>query len=264
MTINDLPPYLNLTSSIFTLLTGTKFFHAAESIHNWITRRFADQGVLSKKGLSNLIDDAIDPLHITSFIGPVYVAAYDIAASRVEYFNLKEHSGLSAMKDRLLASASIPIVFGKTYIDGKLYWDGGLPQIGDNTPIKPLYEEGYRNLIVVHLSREEPIDRNKFSGCNIIEIMPQQDLGGMVSGTMNFNPETAWLNIQRGYKDAVRILEPFFRTGASLTRIQSAFRQIAKEQESFTSQQKMLNDRLKKSGEDIDAMLSNLNKGDVI
>ena len=261
MTLNDFSSYRNFSAAVSNFLEGTRFFGVAQSIHQWITKRCADQGVLSKEGLSHLIEDAIDPIRLTSFAGPVYAAAYNISNLRLKYFNLSQSSTLEEMKARLLASASLPVIFGKTYVDGELYWDGGLPVVGDNTPVRPLYEDGYRNLIVVHLTREEPVDRVVFPGCNIIEIMPQQDLGGLVSGTMNFKLESARENIQRGYSDTIRILEPLFRTGLALNRLQRAFEEISREQTRFMEQNNLLNKKILESGKKIDSLLENLNKG---
>lgn len=261
MTLNELPVYQKFAGAVADLFTGTRFLGFAQSVHQWITKCYADQGVLSKDGLSRLIDGAIDLKQLLAFSGSIYVAAYNISTCRLCYFNLKSCISIEGLKERLLASASIPVVFGKTYIDGELYWDGGLPIVGDNTPVKPLYDDGFRNLIVVHLTREEPVDRKAFPDCNIIEIMPQEDLGGMVSGTMNFKPESAKMNIQRGYNDAVKILEPLFKTGLALTRIQHAFFKISQEQAIFSEQNKLLDQKIRCSGEEIDSLLETLNKG---
>lgn len=261
MTLNSLPAIQHFLSDISSLLTGTRFFGIAQSLYQWITKRFADQGVLSKDGLSSLIARAIDPNRLKRFAGPIYVAAFNISSSSVRYFDLSRYSTLGAIKDRLLASASIPVIFGKTYIDGELYWDGGIPAVGDNTPVKPLYDDGYRNLIIVHLAREVPIDRNAFPNCNIIEIMPQKDLGGLVSGTMNFEPERAKENINRGYRDAIKIFDPIFKTGQALNRLQCTFETMSLEQIRFMEQNRLLEDKLSRSDKEIDSLLDNLNKG---
>ena len=195
-------PYLGSASLISAGMANA----FERQIYQWLTKQ-ADQGLLSKKGLSRLIDNSIEFQRVRSFDGPIYVAAYNISSRKLEYFNLKDNDSLEAIKARLLASASIPVIFGKTRVDKDLYWDGGTPVLGDNVPVKPLYDDGIRDLIVVHLDPEDPVDRNRFPGCNIIEIMPQEDLGGLISGTMNFRSEVAKDNIKRGHDDAKRKLE---------------------------------------------------------
>lgn len=260
MTLNNSPAYQTLESTISALLRGTRFFDFAHSLNSWVNKRFADQGLLSKNGLSNLINTAIDPNLLAVFTGPIYVAAYNITFHQLKYFDLSHITELNVIKERLLASASIPVIFGKTYIDGDLYWDGGIPVVGDNTPVKPLYDAGYRNLIVVHLSREVPVDRKRFPNCNIVEIMPQEDLGGIVSGTMNFTPEAAEKNIELGYQDTLRILAPLFQTGRALSQVQDAMQEISQEQERFTEQYCQTKDQIQCSGKAVDTLLEKLNE----
>jgi len=261
MTLNSIPAYQTLVSALSGVLFGTRFFSIAQSLYQWIKRRSADQGVLSKEGLSRLIDDAFQFESIKTFRGPVYVAAYNISSMKLMYFDLRQTKTFDEVKDQLLASASIPVVFGKTYISGELYWDGGIPVIGDNVPVKPLYEDGYRNLIVVHLSREEPVDRKQFPDCHIIEIMPQEDLGGVISGTLNFKPECASENILRGYCDTVRVLEPIYKTGVALSRMEQALHSIIQEQRQFTNQNQVINKQLMTSTRELDVILDELSKG---
>lgn len=258
ISLNHMPAYAQFAASASDFLEGSRYFSLFQSIHHWILKQFADQGFLSKEGLSKLIDASINLDYVMAFHGPIYAAAYSLNTQSVVYFDLKQADSLEAAKSRMLASASIPVVFGKTYIDGVLYWDGGIPGIGDNVPVQPLYDEGYRNLVVVHLSREEPVNREKFPGCNIIEIMPQEDLGGMFSGTMNFKASVAKENIRRGYQDTVRILQPLYQTGMALNQMYVAFQHISDEQKRFIAKCKVINQKLDQSGEEIDQLLHQL------
>ena len=53
------------------------------------------------------------------------------------------------MLNILLASSALPFIFPPEEINGIQYWDGG---VKDNVPVRPLYEAGYRKLLVFHLS----------------------------------------------------------------------------------------------------------------
>lgn len=195
-------PYLSSASLISAGMANV----FERQIYQWLTKQ-ADQGLLSKKGLSRLIDNSIEFQRVRSFDGPIYVAAYNISSRKLQYFDLKDNDSIEEIKERLLASASIPVIFGRTRVDKDLYWDGGIPGVGDNVPVKPLYDDGIRDLIVVHLDPEEPVDRDRFPGCHIIDIIPQEDLGNLVSGTMNFTSDAAKDNIKRGHDDAKHKLE---------------------------------------------------------
>ena len=83
------------------------------------------------------------------------------------------------------------------------YYDGGLK---DNVPIKPLYDLGIRNFIVVHLDPKSQIDYMKYPDINLIEINPLKDLGGKL-GTLDFSKKGAVWRLEQGYMDAKKILE---------------------------------------------------------
>lgn len=258
ISLNHIPAYDQFIKSASEFLAESRYFDLFQSVYQWVMRQLADRGALSKEGLSRLIDRSIKPERVMSFCGPIYTAAYNISSQSVVYFDLKQAGSFAALKDRLLASASIPIIFGKTYVDGSLYWDGGIPGVGDNVPVRPLYDEGYRSLVVVHLSREEPVERERFPGCNIIEIMPQENLGGMVSGTMNFTASSARENIQRGYKDTARILQPLYQTGMALNQIYAAFQRASDEQMRFMAEYNAINQERDQTSKEINQLLNKL------
>lgn len=254
LTLQSVPYYARFLSGVPGHIKSTYGTVLLNRLFDWFGKQFADQGLFSKKGLAKLIDQNIDLQDVCNFPGPVYVAAYNVDRMRLEYFDLKESSSTEELRDRLLASASIPVVFGKTYVNGHLYWDGGLPEVGDNTPVKPLYEAGYRNIIVVHLGRELPVDQNQFPGCHIIEIMPQEDLGG-IKGTLNFSADRAVENMKRGYDDTVRILEPMRRMGAALFQMENAINEMRMERRDFWAKKHDSDQHYQETNRDINAIL---------
>ena len=192
-------------------------------------------GILSREGLTQLIDDNIDYNMLRSFGGNVYATCVHfptLAQGEVVYFNLPEFSD-DEIKKRLLASAAIPVVFGRVYIDDEPYWDGGIPVFGDNVPIKPLYDDGIRTFVVVHLSADNIIDRAAYPDATIIEIMPSEYLGGALNGTMHFSPEYAKRIMELGYCDTVRLLEPLYRMGLANRKYAEALRQLKMNTDEF-------------------------------
>ncbi|MDI3547430.1 MAG: hypothetical protein PWR10_1082 [Halanaerobiales bacterium] len=65
-------------------------------------------------------------------------------------------------------------------------------------------------IIVVHLDRTNYIDHSQFPDAKILEIIPQEDQGGFIRGTLNFTPENAKRRIDQGYEDAKRLLQPIY------------------------------------------------------
>ena len=103
----------------------------------------------------------------------------------------------------LLASSAIPVIFPMETIDKTKYYDGGFFLGGDNVPIQPLYDEGYRKFVVVHLD-ERKTDR--YDDAEMIHIYPSIPLGGAIDGMLDFSPEGVEKRITQGYDDAKAVL----------------------------------------------------------
>lgn len=76
--------------------------HLGKSIYDWVTGRQADQGLFTKKGLSELIDKAITPAGIHGFGGPVYVTVFQLNGCRPVYHDLRSSQTLDQIRQRLL------------------------------------------------------------------------------------------------------------------------------------------------------------------
>ena len=50
----------------------------------------------------------------------------------------------------------------------KKYCDGGILFWGNNIPAEPIYDKGFKDIIVVCLDNEEYIDRSKYPNANIL------------------------------------------------------------------------------------------------
>lgn len=115
----------------------------------------------------------------------------------------------------LLASSAIPVIFPMETIDKTKYYDGGFFLGGDNVPIQPLYDEGYRKLVVVHLD-ERKTDR--YDDAEMIHIFPSIPLGGAIDGMLDFSPEGVEKRINQGYDDAKAVLVEKFGPRLYFTR----------------------------------------------
>lgn len=220
----------------------------------------SNRGLLSKDGLSRLIQEYIQADLLRTFDGPVYVASYNLTRRRLEYFDLIKTRSLDELEYQLLASASIPMIFGETYLNDDIYLDGGIPIVGDNTPVTPLYQHGFRRLIVVHLSKEVPVDRTRFPGCDIIEITPSDDLGNLFTGTMNFNQQQLQSHIEQGFRDAYQVLEPLHHIYA----VQNETKRILLDRITLSQQSSAIHQQYreswKNSNQKINQLLNNLEK----
>ena len=134
--------------------------------------------------------------------------------------NKKDNSSIINI---LLATSAIPVVFPPVYYNGMTLIDGGTPcSAKDNIPVTPLYDEKCTDAIIVCLTdnhyeiNESYFPKDKFGNpkshfkkINEIRIIPEGGLGDAFSGTLNFSPQTAINNIERGYNDAKRLSKTF-------------------------------------------------------
>ena len=111
------------------------------------------------------------------------------------------------IKKVLLASTALPVIYEAVEIDGAHYRDGG---ICDNEPIKPLYDAGIREFIVIGLKHGKKINADKWPDANIIAIYPSRDLGDLVDGTLDFSSKSIMYREMLGYKDGLRSVKTHF------------------------------------------------------
>lgn len=163
-----------------------------------------NSGILSRDGLIELIDEYLDFDKISNSKIDFFISAICLAPLEVNYFKVNKLSG-EKIKSILLASSSIPVLFGVENIDGKDYIDGGIKHLGgSSTPIEPLFEAGYKNIIVIHLShKSEPEYRE---GVNMYHIIPDTSLGNFVNGVLDFSLDSTKERANMGYRDAMKVL----------------------------------------------------------
>lgn len=178
------------------------------------------EGIVSREGLLNIIDEYINLEELRNSQRKLYVSLteygkYGEGEGIVRYFTLNYRSD-KEIKDYLLATSALPIIYAPVEIDGKLYRDGG---IKDNLPIYPLYKDGIRNFIVIGLSPNTKIFYEEYPDANFIFIKPHKSIGDFFDGTLDFSSRGARLRMELGYLDAVRELEYFGRDDEESKRL---------------------------------------------
>lgn len=108
------------------------------------------------------------------------------------------------ISDILMASAAFPIALEKTVINDVVYIDGG---VHDNTPIKPLYELGYRNFICVYLDTEDKGSADSFNDARIIEVRPSNDDFDKLKRVVLVNQKVIKEQMLSGFVDGMRALK---------------------------------------------------------
>lgn len=168
---------------------------------------FLSTGIFSRKGLSCIINNRLDFSKIRESRKHIYANCSERNLPlklKPKYFSLHNVSN-ERFHQILLASSAIPVIFDNETIDDKSYTDG---YFTDNTPIKPVYEEECNIIINVFLNRDSYIPHENYPKSVLIDIYPQDDLGGILNGVLNFRNISK--NIDRGYEDALKILKPIY------------------------------------------------------
>lgn len=227
-------------------LLGTGFIKGELAVLNLIFREFYGSGIFSREGLIEIIDEDINLSYVSNCVLDIYAAAYNTNTLKVDYLKINNRSN-EKIKKILLASSALPVIYDKVEINGQYYIDGS---IKDNIPIKPLYEDGLRNFIVVHLGRDSLINKNQFKDANIIEIVPSLAQGDLITGTLDFSQEGVDKRIKQGYQDAIRVLKPLYQMGVVQAKIGKTLEQFKSDELNFSKRKKeILSEREELKGE---------------
>ena len=87
------------------------------------------------------------------------------------------------VKQILLASTSLPVIYESVTIGETTYRDGGL---ADNSPVKPLYDAGIRQFILIGMAAGKTFDTSKWPDASFITLYPSRDIGDLIDGTLDF------------------------------------------------------------------------------
>lgn len=188
-------------SAFFDMKDGMS--HIARMIFNTITMDY----YFSTDGLKNLIKKGIDINRLNNNDIPCFVTCLRYPGYKIDRFKLNDYE-IRDVISILLASSAIPIIFPKEQFRGHLYCDGGVPILGDNVPIKPIYDMEIEYIIVIHLKQDNLINKDAYPNSKIIEIIPSLDLGNTLTGTIDFTSDGLIKRLELGYEDAKRILQP--------------------------------------------------------
>lgn len=143
-------------------------------------------------------------------------------ARTAEYERLKDYDEES-IKKILLASTALPIVYEAVEFNGGYYRDGG---ICDNEPVKPLYDAGIREFIVIGLKHGKVFNSSKWPDAHFVTIYPSYDLGNLVDGTLDFSEKSIEYRRLLGEKDGLRSIKTKFNMDENYIKMESALAKI--------------------------------------
>lgn len=116
------------------------FYH--NSLFHFTQLSIPNKGLLSMGKVSKILKKTIRANTFEELKIPLYVAAANLNDGVIEYF----HQG--SIIDKVIASASIPVLFKPQMIKGKTFVDGG---VFDNLPLEPIKDQ-CKKLIGSHVN----------------------------------------------------------------------------------------------------------------
>lgn len=175
-----------------------------------IVKRSLINGLCSRDGLIDIIDNHLDIGRLSSARIPAYVCAAWYPSDCIECLNEKpvaEYISLSEVdrydaKSLLLATSAMPYIYPPELIHDKIYRDGGL---ADNVPVLPMTCIGADKLIVVKLEPSDKVNSSLYSRFkDVVEITPSREIGDLLDGTLDFAARNVRFRMLLGYYDALR------------------------------------------------------------
>ncbi len=166
------------------------------------------EGLCAREGLVKLMDDYVNLELVSNCNVPLYCTTSQIDAGNSMHavYHLVNRMTREEIKNVLLASSALPVVYEPVKIGNHYHKDGGLC---DNRPIWPLYELGIRQFIVISMDTDSQVNYRLFPGSRILHIKPGRSIGGLSDGTLDFNSDNAKVRIKQGYYDAVNALKQY-------------------------------------------------------
>ena len=161
---------------------------------------YLSNGFFSNRGIERILQSQVNLDQISqSPVDGFVTCCKKNNINSIKYIKLNDRDEES-LKSLLLATSAIPFVYPPIEIDGSEMIDGGTRSVlqglkfnegFDNVPIVPLYHSGCDHIIVIHCSVSTIVDHSQFPNANITEIFPSRNLGGMLTGTLDFSSKGA-------------------------------------------------------------------------
>lgn len=225
-----------------------------------------DTAIFDNTALQQILRDNLDMNQLSEHGLPLYVSVFESRSHLISFFNFFKADLLGienkystfqhiqaldkeAQLEYLLASAALPLLFeAQRSQDGTRISDGGQGgwiSAQGNTPITPLIEAGYQNIIVTHLTNDTLWHRHDFPNATIIEIVPTIDFGGIHS-LMKFNKDFIDELMMAGYNDTIAQLSADFNVLKQARNLQESSKKNLTDFTKIKEQSENIRDRLKR------------------
>ncbi|MDY0276472.1 MAG: patatin-like phospholipase family protein [Acholeplasma sp.] len=167
-----------------------------------------DQTVMYDIIVSKQSKEAITNSDIKGFAAVTRIKEYNIRKQLSKESMVGEIISLNDSEDPhrvVLASSSVPIVFGPTEIDGEYYVDGGL---FNNLPINVLVDQECDVIIAIGLNPDYELEQYNINNDRlIVDFSPDKKLTISVLGMLDFDNKTMQKRLDLGYDNAQKLIK---------------------------------------------------------
>ena len=170
-------------------------------------------GIFTREGLKKILHNNINLDDISKAPIDYYlnVCTKTADSSIVPLYVKLNGKDSDTIMNYIMASSAIPIVYDNVCVEGRMCFDGGLK---DNTPIKPLYEAGASDIIVISNDSNYKVEGN-WTNAKIYPIVPSHSLElDAVIGTGDLSRANAHYRLMLGYLDTKAIMGAFIKGSA--------------------------------------------------
>lgn len=166
------------------------------------------EGLVRMQNLEPLLGRHLDFRQVLGQPMPLFATVTEVPASGngrlgPRWFRLQDLDEADARKI-LAASLSLPIVSERIVYNERSYVDGGIAQWA---PIAPLYEAGFRNIVLFSTKAGVRYDPQDYPGCSVSVVQPERSLGRFPVATFRFTRHAISRWINQGYEDASVLLD---------------------------------------------------------
>ncbi|MCA1961378.1 MAG: patatin-like phospholipase family protein [Desulfomonile sp.] len=165
-------------------------------------------GLVDLEKLAPVLDRYLDFERVSHSSVTLFVTAYSPPElrgplGRSIWFKLQDLDEDMARKV-IAASISLPLIFPPVELNGASLRDGG---ISEWVPIRPLFDHGFRRIILVGTKPGFGYNARSYPGCQVLIVKPGTSLGRFPISTLRFTGEAVDRWMKLGYEDASRTLE---------------------------------------------------------
>lgn len=189
--------------------------HTKRNFMVWCMRNLFGSGFAKPDRLREILDENLPHGYVARSGADIFstVCEWDPdheISGTAEYINWKGKSR-EELLNLIMASASLPVLYPQINTMGRTFVDGGY---ADNEPIQPLYDAGYRQIMIIYLDKYKGKKLKKiireqedaFPGCEFLRLIPNKKFDDGFAKSCIISEKLTASRMESGYEDCKKLL----------------------------------------------------------